>query len=160
MGRRCIINTWKSTRAVENRLLFSICVSELGFIHMLLCILRVYLWMVYKQSTKGCDWRCYLLVGHWFVKETNSVLAQFSLLSNAQILQFFSIICVAFYQMEFIFSSLAFKFVSPPLPPPPFIQLQVFDFESFIESLNDQGYLLKKGSRLYQLQTMWEELLQ
>lgn len=119
MGRRCIINTWKSTRAVENRLLFSICVSELGFIHILLCILCVYLWMVYKQSTKGCDWRCYLLVGHWFVKETNSVLAQFSLLSNARILQFFSIICVAFYQMELIFSSLAFKFVSPSLPPRP-----------------------------------------
>ncbi|OXB68339.1 hypothetical protein ASZ78_015279, partial [Callipepla squamata] len=39
-------------------------------------------------------------------------------------------------------------------PPPPFLQLQVFDFESFIESLNDQGYLLKKGSRLFQLQTM------
>uniref|UniRef100_A0A8C9G5M3 Minichromosome maintenance 8 n=1 Tax=Pavo cristatus TaxID=9049 RepID=A0A8C9G5M3_PAVCR len=34
------------------------------------------------------------------------------------------------------------------------LQIRVFDFESFIESLNDQGYLLKKGSRLYQLQTM------
>lgn len=36
---------------------------------------------------------------------------------------------------------------------------QVSDFESFIGSLNDQGYLLKKGSRVYQLQTMWEESL-
>jgi len=36
---------------------------------------------------------------------------------------------------------------------------QVSDFESFIGSLNDQGYLLKKGSRVYQLQTMWEEPL-
>lgn len=64
--------------------------------------------------------------------------------------------------MGFIFSSLAFTFISPLSlsPPPLFFQLQVFDFESFIESLNDQGYLLKKGSRLYQLQTMWEELLQ
>ncbi|XP_067845527.1 DNA helicase MCM8 isoform X2 [Heptranchias perlo] len=34
------------------------------------------------------------------------------------------------------------------------IQIQVSDFEGFIHSLNDQGYLLKKGSRLYQLQTM------
>uniref|UniRef100_UPI00398E7D0C DNA helicase MCM8 n=1 Tax=Pristiophorus japonicus TaxID=55135 RepID=UPI00398E7D0C len=34
------------------------------------------------------------------------------------------------------------------------IQIQVFDFEGFIHSLNDQGYLLKKGPRLYQLQTM------
>uniref|UniRef100_A0A8C2T597 DNA helicase MCM8 n=1 Tax=Coturnix japonica TaxID=93934 RepID=A0A8C2T597_COTJA len=34
------------------------------------------------------------------------------------------------------------------------LQIRVFDFESFIESLNDQGYLLKKGLRLYQLQTM------
>lgn len=36
---------------------------------------------------------------------------------------------------------------------------QVSDFESFIGSLNDQGYLLKKGPRLYQLQTMWEDLI-
>ncbi|XP_059696923.1 DNA helicase MCM8 isoform X1 [Haemorhous mexicanus] len=34
------------------------------------------------------------------------------------------------------------------------LQLRVSDFESFIGSLNDQGYLLKKGSRVYQLQTM------
>ncbi|XP_068042554.1 DNA helicase MCM8 [Anomalospiza imberbis] len=34
------------------------------------------------------------------------------------------------------------------------LQLRVSDFESFIGSLNDQGYLLKKGSRIYQLQTM------
>ncbi|NWS84941.1 MCM8 helicase, partial [Toxostoma redivivum] len=34
------------------------------------------------------------------------------------------------------------------------LQIQVSDFESFIGSLNDQGYLLKKGSRVYQLQTM------
>lgn len=33
------------------------------------------------------------------------------------------------------------------------------DFESFIGSLNDQGYLLKKGSRVYQLQTLWAEPL-
>ena len=29
-----------------------------------------------------------------------------------------------------------------------------FDFENFIGSLNDQGYLLKKGPKVYQLQTM------
>ncbi|XP_054676602.1 DNA helicase MCM8 isoform X2 [Grus americana] len=34
------------------------------------------------------------------------------------------------------------------------LQIQVSDFESFIGSLNDQGYLLKKGARVYQLQTM------
>ncbi|XP_067900466.1 DNA helicase MCM8 isoform X1 [Heterodontus francisci] len=34
------------------------------------------------------------------------------------------------------------------------IQIQVSDFEGFIHSLNDQGYLLKKGPRLYQLQTI------
>ncbi|NXP43899.1 MCM8 helicase, partial [Heliornis fulica] len=34
------------------------------------------------------------------------------------------------------------------------LQIRVFDFESFIGSLNDQGYLLKKSSKLYQLQTM------
>ncbi|XP_054033214.1 DNA helicase MCM8 isoform X2 [Dryobates pubescens] len=34
------------------------------------------------------------------------------------------------------------------------LQIRVADFESFIGSLNDQGYLLKKGARLYQLQTM------
>ncbi|XP_009862688.1 PREDICTED: DNA helicase MCM8, partial [Apaloderma vittatum] len=34
------------------------------------------------------------------------------------------------------------------------LQIRVSDFESFIGSLNDQGYLLKKGPRVYQLQTM------
>uniref|UniRef100_A0A8B9PKA5 DNA helicase MCM8 n=1 Tax=Apteryx owenii TaxID=8824 RepID=A0A8B9PKA5_APTOW len=34
------------------------------------------------------------------------------------------------------------------------LQIRVSDFESFIGSLNDQGYLLKKGSRVYQLQTL------
>ncbi|NWU01238.1 MCM8 helicase, partial [Urocynchramus pylzowi] len=34
------------------------------------------------------------------------------------------------------------------------LHLRVSDFESFIGSLNDQGYLLKKGSRVYQLQTI------
>nr|XP_033794155.1 DNA helicase MCM8 isoform X1 [Geotrypetes seraphini] len=34
------------------------------------------------------------------------------------------------------------------------MQIKVADFESFVGSLNDQGYLLKKGSRVYQLQTM------
>ncbi|KAM4695002.1 DNA helicase MCM8 isoform 2-T2 [Discoglossus pictus] len=34
------------------------------------------------------------------------------------------------------------------------VQIQVADFESFVGSLNDQGYLLKKGPRVYQLQTM------
>ncbi|KGL72485.1 DNA helicase MCM8, partial [Tinamus guttatus] len=34
------------------------------------------------------------------------------------------------------------------------LQIRVSDFESFIGSLNDQGYLLKKGSRIYQLQTL------
>ncbi|XP_068088601.1 DNA helicase MCM8 isoform X1 [Hyperolius riggenbachi] len=33
------------------------------------------------------------------------------------------------------------------------MQIQVSDFESFVCSLNDQGYLLKKGPRVYQLQT-------
>ncbi|XP_077169313.1 DNA helicase MCM8 isoform X2 [Paroedura picta] len=32
--------------------------------------------------------------------------------------------------------------------------IKVADFEIFIGSLNDQGYFLKKGARLYQLQTM------
>ncbi|XP_015272970.1 PREDICTED: DNA helicase MCM8, partial [Gekko japonicus] len=32
--------------------------------------------------------------------------------------------------------------------------IKVADFENFIGSLNDQGYFLKKGPRLYQLQTM------
>uniref|UniRef100_A0A6Q2YIF3 Minichromosome maintenance 8 n=1 Tax=Esox lucius TaxID=8010 RepID=A0A6Q2YIF3_ESOLU len=32
--------------------------------------------------------------------------------------------------------------------------IQVSDFESFISSLNEQGYLLKKGHRQYQLQTI------
>ncbi|XP_069464372.1 DNA helicase MCM8 [Ambystoma mexicanum] len=34
------------------------------------------------------------------------------------------------------------------------VQIQVADFDSFIGSLNDQGYLLKKGPKVYQLQTM------
>ncbi|XP_043912385.1 DNA helicase MCM8 [Protopterus annectens] len=34
------------------------------------------------------------------------------------------------------------------------LQMQVPDFEGFISSLNDQGYLLKKGPKMYQLQTM------
>ncbi|KFO96941.1 DNA helicase MCM8 [Calypte anna] len=34
------------------------------------------------------------------------------------------------------------------------LQIRVTDFEGFIGSLNDQGYLLKKGPRVYQLQTM------
>ncbi|XP_044865741.1 DNA helicase MCM8 isoform X2 [Mauremys mutica] len=34
------------------------------------------------------------------------------------------------------------------------LQIKVSDFESFVGSLNDQGYLLKKGPRVYQLQTM------
>ncbi|KAG8430836.1 hypothetical protein GDO86_019917 [Hymenochirus boettgeri] len=34
------------------------------------------------------------------------------------------------------------------------VQIQVSDFESFVGSLNDQGFLLKKGPRVYQLQTM------
>ncbi len=32
---------------------------------------------------------------------------------------------------------------------------QVVDFEGFIGALNEQGYLLKKGHRTYQLQTIW-----
>nr|XP_028578029.1 DNA helicase MCM8 isoform X1 [Podarcis muralis] len=34
------------------------------------------------------------------------------------------------------------------------VNIKVADFENFIGSLNDQGYFLKKGPRLYQLQTM------
>uniref|UniRef100_A0A8C2VJU1 DNA helicase MCM8 n=1 Tax=Chinchilla lanigera TaxID=34839 RepID=A0A8C2VJU1_CHILA len=34
------------------------------------------------------------------------------------------------------------------------LNIQVADFENFIGSLNDQGYLLKKGPNIYQLQTM------
>ncbi|XP_013015464.1 DNA helicase MCM8 isoform X1 [Cavia porcellus] len=34
------------------------------------------------------------------------------------------------------------------------LNIQVADFENFIGSLNDQGYLLKKGPNVYQLQTM------
>ncbi|XP_007950670.1 DNA helicase MCM8 [Orycteropus afer afer] len=34
------------------------------------------------------------------------------------------------------------------------LNIQVVDFENFIGSLNDQGYLLKKGPKIYQLQTM------
>ncbi|CAJ0963326.1 unnamed protein product [Ranitomeya imitator] len=34
------------------------------------------------------------------------------------------------------------------------LQIQVPDFESFVGSLNDQGYLLKKGPKVYQLQTL------
>ncbi|XP_041352396.1 LOW QUALITY PROTEIN: DNA helicase MCM8-like [Gigantopelta aegis] len=33
------------------------------------------------------------------------------------------------------------------------ISLQLQDFEGFVSSLNNQGYLLKKGSKVYQLQT-------
>lgn len=33
------------------------------------------------------------------------------------------------------------------------IGLNIMDFEGFISSLNNQGYLLKKGSKVYQLQT-------
>ncbi|XP_062981379.1 DNA helicase MCM8-like isoform X2 [Elgaria multicarinata webbii] len=34
------------------------------------------------------------------------------------------------------------------------VNIKVTDFENFVGSLNDQGYFLKKGPRLYQLQTM------
>ncbi|XP_044516641.1 DNA helicase MCM8 isoform X3 [Gracilinanus agilis] len=34
------------------------------------------------------------------------------------------------------------------------LHIKVADFENFISSLNDQGYLLKKGPKVYQLQTM------
>ncbi|XP_075420095.1 DNA helicase MCM8 [Tenrec ecaudatus] len=34
------------------------------------------------------------------------------------------------------------------------LNIQVVDFENFVGSLNDQGYLLKKGPKVYQLQTM------
>ncbi|XP_061088318.1 DNA helicase MCM8, partial [Conger conger] len=34
------------------------------------------------------------------------------------------------------------------------LNIQVADFEGFISSLNEQGYLLKKGSKVYQLQTI------
>uniref|UniRef100_A0A8C9P055 DNA helicase MCM8 n=1 Tax=Spermophilus dauricus TaxID=99837 RepID=A0A8C9P055_SPEDA len=34
------------------------------------------------------------------------------------------------------------------------LNIQVADFENFIGSLNDQGFLLKKGPKIYQLQTM------
>ncbi|XP_076834434.1 DNA helicase MCM8 [Brachyhypopomus gauderio] len=34
------------------------------------------------------------------------------------------------------------------------LQIQVVDFEGFISALNEQGYLLKKGQRTYQLQTI------
>uniref|UniRef100_A0A8D0GNW9 DNA helicase MCM8 n=1 Tax=Sphenodon punctatus TaxID=8508 RepID=A0A8D0GNW9_SPHPU len=34
------------------------------------------------------------------------------------------------------------------------VNVRVTDFEGFVVSLNDQGYLLKKGPRVYQLQTM------
>ncbi|XP_040836911.1 DNA helicase MCM8 isoform X2 [Ochotona curzoniae] len=34
------------------------------------------------------------------------------------------------------------------------LNIQVADFENFVGSLNDQGYLLKKGPKVYQLQTM------
>lgn len=33
--------------------------------------------------------------------------------------------------------------------------LQVMDFEGLVSSLNEQGFLLKKGPKLYQLQTIW-----
>lgn len=31
---------------------------------------------------------------------------------------------------------------------------QVMDFEGLVSSLNEQGFLLKKGAKLYQLQTV------
>lgn len=31
---------------------------------------------------------------------------------------------------------------------------QVMDFEGLVSSLNEQGFLLKKGPKLYQLQTV------
>ncbi|XP_006894297.1 PREDICTED: DNA helicase MCM8 isoform X3 [Elephantulus edwardii] len=34
------------------------------------------------------------------------------------------------------------------------LNIQVVDFENFIGSLNDQGFLLKKGPKVYQLQTL------
>ncbi|KAM6164744.1 DNA helicase MCM8 isoform 3-T3 [Rhynchocyon petersi] len=34
------------------------------------------------------------------------------------------------------------------------LNIQVVDFENFVGSLNDQGFLLKKGPKVYQLQTM------
>ncbi|TSM77312.1 DNA helicase MCM8 [Bagarius yarrelli] len=34
------------------------------------------------------------------------------------------------------------------------LQIQVVDFDGFISALNEQGYLLKKGHRTYQLQTI------
>ncbi|KTG43970.1 hypothetical protein cypCar_00015230 [Cyprinus carpio] len=34
------------------------------------------------------------------------------------------------------------------------LQIQVVDFEGFVGALNEQGYLLKKGHRTYQLQTI------
>lgn len=36
----------------------------------------------------------------------------------------------------------------------PLLLSQVVDFEGFIGALNEQGYLLKKGHRTYQLQTI------
>ena len=33
------------------------------------------------------------------------------------------------------------------------IGLQMVDFEGFLGSLNNQGFLLKKGPKVYQLQT-------
>lgn len=35
-----------------------------------------------------------------------------------------------------------------------FTTFQVMDFEGLVNSLNEQGFLLKKGPRLYQLQTV------
>uniref|UniRef100_A0AAY4CGM8 DNA helicase MCM8 n=1 Tax=Denticeps clupeoides TaxID=299321 RepID=A0AAY4CGM8_9TELE len=34
------------------------------------------------------------------------------------------------------------------------LNVQVVDFESFVSALNEQGYLLKKGHKIYQLQTI------
>ncbi|XP_063040543.1 DNA helicase MCM8 [Engraulis encrasicolus] len=34
------------------------------------------------------------------------------------------------------------------------LNIQVVDFEGFVSTLNEQGYLLKKGNRVYQLQTI------
>ncbi len=53
--------------------------------------------------------------------------------------------------------------MSPSFPlPSPLFTLQIVDemhldvgsFEAFIASLNNQGYLLKKGPRTYQLRTV------
>ncbi|XP_012866090.1 PREDICTED: DNA helicase MCM8 [Dipodomys ordii] len=76
------------------------------------------------------------------------------------------------YRMMFTLFCALFKFLIYPeivphedaeIHPPPLKALHsvllslntiVADFENFIGSLNDQGYLLKKGAKVYQLQTM------